>query len=96
MTEFNPVKIPVADFPFPVGSAVRGSYGSLYVVADHDGFAFLACCTEHEQAGRASGWPPCADAGRLLPQLEAVDGPPPVNCRCEPLIWVEDEDGEDW
>lgn len=98
MSEFNPVKTPVADFPFPVGSAVRGSHGSLYVVADHEGFAFLACCTEHEAAGRASGFPPATDNGRLLVRdLEAVGGPPPVNCGCESLIWVADEteDGAD-
>ena len=77
---FHPENIPVADFPFPVGSAVRGSLGSLYAVADRGGFAFVACCLTHERAGSASGWHPQRNAGRMLGEWEAIPGPAPEDC----------------
>lgn len=65
MTEFNPEKIPTADYPHPVGTVVLGT-GGLSTVVDRDGTTFLACCQEHESAGVASGYYPQRENGRLL------------------------------
>src|SRR4051794_26002374 len=69
--DFRPVKIPIDEFPFPVGSTVQGQFFALYTVVDRDGFAFLACCSDHERDGTASGWYPVAENGRMLARLEA-------------------------
>jgi hypothetical protein len=79
-SDFHPEKIPVADFPFLVGSAVQGSLYARYTVVDRAGFAFVACCEAHERAGRASGWYPQREHGRLLAEFEAVPSPPPEWC----------------
>lgn len=74
MTEFNPQKTPIADFPFPADTAVIGSMGSLYTVVDRDGYAFLACCPWCEEHGIASGFYAQQENGRLLVRdLTAVD-----------------------
>lgn len=65
-------RIPVAEFPYPVGSAVRGSLGSLYTVIDRQGDAFLACCAHCDTAGKASGWYPVRANDRILHRLEAA------------------------
>lgn len=77
--DFHPEKTRIGDFPFPVGSTVRGSMGSLYVVTDHDGFAFIACCTRHEKEDSASGWYP-AERGQLLAEFELVSDQPLTDC----------------
>lgn len=78
--DFNPVKIPTNEFPFPVGSAVQGEFFELYTVVDRDGFTFLACCSDHERDGTASGWYPVAENGRMLATLEASDPHLGPNC----------------
>lgn len=79
MDSFNPVKIPTAEYPHPVGTVMRGSMGSLSTVIDRDGYAFLACCTAHEAEGRASGYYPQADDGRVLDRSEPA-GIPSYDC----------------
>lgn len=74
IADFKPVNVPLTDYPHPVGAVVRGSVGVLHVVTDRGGFAYLACCTSHEAAGRASGWHVQANAGRILGEHERVDG----------------------
>jgi hypothetical protein len=78
--DFNPVKIPTNEFPFPVGSTVQGHFFALYTVVDRDGFAFLACCADHEDDGTASGWYPVTENGRMLATLDASDLPLGPNC----------------
>lgn len=65
MTTFNPEKIPTAEYPHPVGAVLLGT-GGLSTVIDRDGTAFLACCQAHEDAGKAFGYYPQRDNGRLL------------------------------
>lgn len=71
-TGFIPEKVRIGDYPHPAGSIVRGS-GGLHTVVDRDGWAFLACCTEHTDQGRASGYYPQISNGRHLAQIEATD-----------------------
>lgn len=68
--DFAPHRIPIAEYPHPVGAVMRGSMGSLSTVVDRDGFAFLACCTTHIEAGLVTGYHPQADSGRLLDRSE--------------------------
>lgn len=72
---FIPEKIPVADYPHPVGAIVRGT-GGLHTIVDRGGWAFFACCIEHHEQGRANGFFPQMSHGRHLAQVEAanVDG----------------------
>lgn len=63
---FNPVKTPITDYPHPVGTTMRGSMGSLSTVIDRDGFAFLACCVQHEGQGVVSGYYVQSENGRIL------------------------------
>ena len=71
--DFHPTKIPTSEFPYPVGSTVQGEFFALYTVVDRNGFAFLACCADHERDGTASGCYPVADKGQMLAQLQASD-----------------------
>lgn len=87
---FNPQKILVAEFRYVAGSTVRGTFGSLYTVVDRDGYAFLACCTDHETAGTASGWYPCTNAGRTLADFEASDADLPANCGRQPIRFTSE------
>jgi hypothetical protein len=91
---FSPEKIPVGEFPFPPGAAVLGSLGSLYTVVDRDGFAFLACCAAHDREGKASGWYPQAEHGRMLAELEAAGGAAPDHCGHPPGL-LKDASDED-
>lgn len=92
-TDFSPENIPVGEFPFPVGSTVRLGLGLLCAVVDRDGFVFLACCTDHERAGTASGWHPQRDKGRILGEHAATDYPELVNCgRDAKVVPLEESD----
>jgi hypothetical protein len=75
VSTFNPEKIRTTDFPWPVGTALRGGLGSLYTVVDRDGWAFLACCPWCEEHAIASGWYPQQDKGRFLPRDFTEAGP---------------------
>lgn len=78
MTGFNPVKTPIADYPHPVGTIMRGSTGTtLWVVVDRGGMTFRACCLAHEEQGVASGYWIQSEDGRVLDRSEPapeVDG----------------------
>ncbi|MFJ8109957.1 hypothetical protein [Streptomyces sp. NPDC096132] len=67
---FIPERITMADYPQPVGTIMRGSFGSLAVVVERDGFVFLACCAEHEAQGNASGYFVQASHGRICDRSE--------------------------
>ncbi|MFF1341095.1 hypothetical protein ACFVYT_24780 [Streptomyces sp. NPDC058290] len=67
---FNPQKIALADYPHPVGTILRRSMGSPLTVVDRNGYAYLACCIEHEKRGNAFGYHPQADRGQILDRSE--------------------------
>jgi len=67
---FIPERVTLADYPQPVGTIMRGSFGSLTVVVERDGFVFLACCLEHETQGKASGYFVQASHGRICDRSE--------------------------
>jgi hypothetical protein len=81
MSDFNPVKTPIADYPHPVGTIMRSSMGSLWVVVDRDGLTFRACCLQHEKQGVASGYWIQSEDGRVLdrsepaPEVDSYDCP---------------------
>ena len=93
--DFNPEKIPVAEFPHPAGAGVTGSFGVVSTVIDRDGFVFLACCAAHERARTASGYYAARDKGRVLGEYEALGSPPPDDCgRDAPVAeWQESDVG---
>lgn len=90
MTAFTPEKIPTAEFPFPPGAAVRGGLGSLYIVIDRDGWAFLACCQPCETAGLASGWYPQQDGGRFLPR-DLTEADPEWQAACRACVRMPED-----
>lgn len=65
-----PAKTPITAYPHPVGTIMRGSMGSLSTVVDRDGYAFLACCADHEAQGVASGYYVQSEGGRILDRSE--------------------------
>ncbi|NEA52353.1 hypothetical protein [Streptomyces sp. SID10815] len=69
---FIPEKVRIDDYPHPVGAIVSGT-GGLLTVVDRDGWAFLACCTQHHTEGRANGFFPQMSHGRHLAQVEPSD-----------------------
>ncbi|MFJ6559900.1 hypothetical protein ACIQMV_08465 [Streptomyces sp. NPDC091412] len=69
---FIPEKVRTTDYPHPVGTIVSGTSG-LHTVVDRDGWAFLACCTEHHTQGRANGYFPQVSHGRHLARVEPSD-----------------------
>jgi hypothetical protein len=69
-TGFIPELVTIANYPHPVGTVMRGSFGSMSTVVERDGFVFLACCTEHEAKGKASGYFVQASHGRILDRSE--------------------------
>jgi len=69
-SNFKPAKTPTVNYPHPVGTTMRGAMGSLSTVVDRDGFVFLACCTEHEAQGQASGYFVMSEDGRVLDHSE--------------------------
>lgn len=79
-SDFRPEKIPMAEFPHPAASAVRGSTGTLWTVVDRGGYSFVACCAAHERAGTASGFYPQRDQGRILGEWEPVSAAPADDC----------------
>lgn len=92
-TDFHPVKTPTSDFPFPVGSTIRGGSGLVHVVVDRDGYAFVACCMTHEHAGTASGWHPASENGRLLSEFSFLSADSLDDCgRDSELVPLQDSD----
>lgn len=67
---FIPEKVRTPEYPHPVGTVMRGSFGSTSTVVERNGYAFLACCTAHEAEGKASGYFVQASHGRILDRSE--------------------------
>ncbi len=78
IADFKPESIPVTEFPHPPGAVIGDTVW--HVVIDRDGFAFLACCMSHERAGKASGYYPQRNAGRILGTFERLDMPTLEDC----------------
>jgi hypothetical protein len=92
--DFHPEKIPVADFPSPPGSGIRGGLGTLFAVVDRDGFIFLACCARHAAEGTATGWWAQREHGRILGNYEpAGDAPADCGRDTEPVPLTESDVG---
>ncbi len=80
MSDFNPQKVRLKDYPYPVGTIMRGSMGSVSVVVDRGGYAFLASCAKCNEVGAASGYYVQAQNGRILDRSEPA--PEGITTRC--------------
>ncbi|MGH3217905.1 MAG: hypothetical protein ACRDPY_04105 [Streptosporangiaceae bacterium] len=78
--DFHPAMIPLDEFPFPVGTVVRASFGIVYTVVDRGGYTYLACCAAHEHGRRAGGFYPETQKGQMLTILEAAPDADPAVC----------------
>jgi hypothetical protein len=65
ITFFAPERALLRDVPWPAGTVLRGDTGTIAVLVDRGGYAFLACCLTHETAGTARGWYVTRDGERI-------------------------------